>query len=277
MISYSFNAWNHSPRWDGRPPTLPAQITAAAAAGYDYFGPDIPSLLEHEAAGLPPAQVRDILDRATLPCYEIGALSISADTAATEASLRDVVRFGTALDARQVLAVVHSGMDAATIANTRTCVAALAAAGMGVAIEFLPSLDVFNSINGVVALIEAVDHPELRVMVDSWHFFAGPSTWESLDALPLDRIGFVQFSDASPPITDDVAFEYRERRVLPGEGVHDVTQFASRLCQRAAENNHHLTVSVEILSKYWRDEPIDRFTKASYDATRRMWEPLSSG
>jgi sugar phosphate isomerase/epimerase len=276
MISYSFNAWNHSPRWDGRPPTLPAQIGAAAAAGYDFFGPDIPSLLAHEAEGLSAGAVRDLMD-ASIPCYEIGALSISEDADATATSLADVMRFGTALGARQVLAVVHSGMDNATIANACTCVDALAAAGMGVAIEFLPSLEVFNSIDSTLGLIDAVGRPELRVMVDSWHFFAGPSTWESLDALPLERIGFVQFSDASPPISDDVAFEYRERRVLPGEGVHDVAEFASRLSRRATREDHELVVSVEVLSKPWRDEPITSFTKASYDTTRRMWEPISSG
>jgi 4-hydroxyphenylpyruvate dioxygenase len=269
VTTYSFNLWNHSPRWHGGPPTLPEQIEAAADAGYDRVGPDMPSLLLHEEAGLSGQAVRDVLDEHGVPCYELGALSISADPAATDESLRDVVRFARVLRAEQVLAVVHAGLDAATVANTRRCVSTLADIGVGTAVEFLPSLEVFNSISSVVDLIEAVDHPELRVMVDSWHFFAGPSTWESLDALPLERIGFVQFSDAAPPVSDDVAYEYRDRRVLPGEGIHDVAEFAARLRRRTAD----LTVSVEVLSAAWRAQPPALLATASYAATRRLWEP----
>ena len=268
MITYSFNCYTYSTFWDGRPPTLPDQISAAAAAGYDYIGLDVPSLTAHETAGLPPSAIRHLLDEAGISAYEVGALSISDDAALTEASLAEVLHHVRPVGGQQVLAVVRSGLDDATVANTRRCVEELSSVNVGVSVEFLPSLDVFNSIESVLALIDAVDHPGLGVMVDSWHFFAGPSTWESLDQLPLERLGFVQFSDAAPPVSDDVTYEYRERRVLPGEGIHDVAQFASRLCQRTDD----LTVSVEILSKAWRDQPPAVLAEASYEATRRLWE-----
>ena len=56
MATYSFNLWNHSCQW-GIPATLPDQIRGAADAGYDHVGFDVPSLLAHEADGIPPEQM----------------------------------------------------------------------------------------------------------------------------------------------------------------------------------------------------------------------------
>jgi sugar phosphate isomerase/epimerase len=159
------------------------------------------------------------------------------------------------------------GDDAAVARQARRCVEALADIGVRVAVEFLPTIEL-NSIDAVCRLLDQVDHPALTVMIDSWHFFEGPSTWHSLESLPVDRLGFVQFSDAARALTEDVAFEYRHRRVLPGEGTHDVAGFAQAIQRRSAD----VTVSIEVLSAPWRRRPVERFAADALAATRRVWE-----
>lgn len=264
--SFSFNTWNHSAVWD-LPPTLPAQIAAAAAAGYDHVGLDVPSLLAHERQTVPPARIRDHLDAAGIDCYELVPLSVDGDEVAVAERLDRVRRLAPVLGARQVLTVVLGPVTAGTVESVRRSVDVLADLGVGIAVEFLPTIPV-DSIDAVRRLLDAVDRPDARVMVDSWHFFAGPSTWSMLDALPDDRLGFVQFSDALPPETDDLADEYRHRRVLPGEGVHDLDAFSRRVLRRWPD----VVVSVEVLSSAWRSCPVADFVDATYRSTTPFWE-----
>jgi len=84
--TFSFNTWNHSVR-GGLPPTLPDQIAAAAGAGYQYVGLDVPSLLAHEEQGLHPEQIRDCLKASAIGCFELVPLPISSETTPTEEGL----------------------------------------------------------------------------------------------------------------------------------------------------------------------------------------------
>jgi sugar phosphate isomerase/epimerase len=169
-----------------------------------------------------------------------------------------------------VLAVIASELDEYTSQNVERVVDRLGAIGVGVAVEFLPTLQL-NSIQSVHEVIQRVGR-SLRIVIDSWHFFAGPSTWTDLESLPVDEIGFVQFSDAAPSSGVDVVDEYRHRRVLPGQGVHDVRRFAQTVRRRAPD----VTVSVEVLSSTWRAAPIEEFAVATLTSTREMWEPMDS-
>jgi sugar phosphate isomerase/epimerase len=271
MTRYSFNTWNHSTNW-GLPATLGDQIVAAAAAGYDHVGLDVPSLREHDRAEGSMSALRDECDARGIDCHEIAALVISDDADATADSLAFVARAVDTFAAPAVLAVVHGAVTPSVVDATRRCVDIVAERGARTAVEFLPVLPI-ASIEAVVDLIDQVDHPALTVMIDSWHFFAGPSTWASLAALPVERLGFVQLSDAAAPEGDDVAHEYRHRRVLPGEGVHDVRAFAEAVQHRFGS----VVVSVEVLSLQWRARPLPWFASASLEAARRTWDASLGG
>ncbi|HUJ66690.1 MAG TPA: TIM barrel protein [Acidimicrobiales bacterium] len=263
--TFSFNTWNHSARW-GLPPTLPDQIAAAAGAGYQYVGLDVPSLLAHEEQGLHPEQIRDCLKGSAIGCFELVPLPISSETTPTEEGLEKVSRLAPVLGARQVLAVVQGPVTRGVVTEVRRCTERLAELGIGTSIEFLPSLEV-NSIDAVRRLIDAVEHPQLRIVVDSWHFFAGPDTWATLDAIPAERLGFVQFSDAVPATSDDVVHQYCHCRVLPGQGIHDLHGFSQRVLRRWPG----VVVSVEVLSSWWRSRPVERFAVETFRATQGFW------
>lgn len=263
--SFSFNTWNNSARW-GLAPTLPAQITAAGLAGYDHVGLDVPSLTAHEEQGLSPEAVRECMDHAGVRCFELVPLTLSPDGAAAGQGLDRLARYARVLGAHQVLAVVRGPVTPDIVAITRRCAERMAELGVTTSVEFLPNLEV-NSIDAVTRLIEAVEQPDLRVVVDSWHFFTGPDTWRSLDALPAERLGFVQFSDGAAAIGDDVVHEYCHRRVLPGEGDHDLAGFARRVLHRWPD----VVVSVEVLSSAWRSRPVEEFADETLRAARPYW------
>lgn len=271
-MEYSFNAFNHSTYY-GLPPTLPRQIGAAARAGYDHIGLDVLSVLAHEREGLPPAKLAELLGEADLPCYELVSLSISPDADATMRSLADVLRLAPILGARQILAVA-TGPAEAVAANTRRCVEALDHAGLGFALEFLPTRDI-DSIGAALRLAESAaptDPATFRLVVESWHFFRGPSTWQDLAELPLERVGFVQFADAPEMISADLHAESMGRRVLPGEGVFDLDGFCDALVAKGYDG----VVSVELLSETWRRAPLDDFAAATLRSTRASWDSAAA-
>jgi len=266
MITFSFNTWNHSAMW-GLAPTLPAQITAAAAAGFDFVGLDVPSLLSHERRGLTPSRVRDLLDEVAISCFELVPLVIG--TPETEQSLADVARLAPLVGARQVLAVIRAEIDTEVLATLRRCVRRLDQLGIGTSIEFLPCSPV-DSIVAAQRVLDAIDEPGLALVVDSWHFFAGPDTWSDLAAVAPRRLGFVQFCDTAPASTADPVEEYRHHRQVPGRGLDDLDRFA-----RTVTTSHpDVTVSVEVLSRYWRARAPAELIRACAATTRPFWRDI---
>jgi sugar phosphate isomerase/epimerase len=230
-------------------------------------GLDIPTLRAHEETGFHPSGVAELLRESGIGCFELVPLSITDDRGSTRQALAEVTYFAPRVGARTVLAVARGPLTTALVDSARTCTETLAEIGVSLAVEFLPGIEL-NSIDSVRRLADAVSMPTLRVMVDSWHFFVGPSTWESLDNLPCEQLGFVQFSDAAPRQSDDLIYEYRHRRVLPGEGVHDLQRFADIVKRKSA----NVTVSVEVLSESWRECDPAALARASLAATRPFWE-----
>ncbi|MDI2132410.1 sugar phosphate isomerase/epimerase family protein [Yinghuangia seranimata] len=263
---YSFNTFNHSTYY-GLAPSLPEQIAAAAAAGYDRIGLDVFSVLAHERAGLPVEALAALLKEYKLPCYELVSLSISADADATRRSLARVLEAAAVLEPAEVLCVVTGEVDRGVVANTAMCAAALDREGIGLSVEFLPTRHL-DSIPEAVRLQDRVGHPNLRIVVESWHFFRGPSGWDDLAALPLGRIGFVQFADAPAPVSDDVHTESMHRRVMPGQGEFDLARFCGELVGKGYDG----VVSVELLSDEWRAANLDAFADTALTTTRAVWE-----
>jgi sugar phosphate isomerase/epimerase len=263
MIRFSYNTWNHGVVW-GLEPDLPAQIIAAAQAGYDYVGLDLPSVLAHESSGLTPRTLRDLMDDHGIACFEIVPLVIGSEE--SEQNLEDLERIAPVLGAQEVLAVVRAEPTRALVSWTKAAVQRLSALDLGTSLEFLPGSPI-RSIAASLTFLDQVDEANLRIDLDSWHYFAGPSDWSDLEGLSIERIGFVQFGDTSPPVSADEIDEYRHRRRLPGDGQDDLQRFSQTMLAKSRD----LTVSVEILSREWRERPAGELVSASLAASRPFW------
>jgi hypothetical protein len=88
-----------------------------------------------------------------------------------------------------------------------------------------------------------------------------------LEAVPLDQIADVQFSDAPAPTGDSLARETMHRRALPGDGNLALERFATTLLQRGWDG----LVSVEVLSAQLRALPVDEALRRLHATTAPYW------
>jgi sugar phosphate isomerase/epimerase len=262
---FSFNCFNNSAHL-GLQPTLPAQIAAAAAAGYDLIGPDVPSLLAHEAAGLAPQQILEDMQAHGVDCYELVPLSLSNDREATRRSLATTARLAPLIGAKHVLATVRGPVDAKVVEGLRRAAGTLGDIGVAVSVEFMPLTELV-SLEDAVRLLERTKDERVGIVIDIWHFVLSGSQWSTLKALPVERIGFVQLDDAAADVKGTSAEDCMDRRLLPGEGSFPLADFRDALDAKRYQG----VVSVEVLSREWRLRPIAEFAEASLRAAKSVW------
>jgi sugar phosphate isomerase/epimerase len=237
-----------------RPEDGPAWIAAARDGGFTslglssrHLGPDVPALLtdaglgNHELMGLVVTDVDTTMGWAQKIVEQIGWTHPTW--------------------VNTTFKVV--GGDTAALA--RRCSAMFAEAGAGMAIEFSP-LGPVASLQDALDLASAAGPAHTRVVVDSWNVTYGPTTWEDLERLPVERIGYVQFNDALPRI-GDLETEAMERRTYPGRGTFELERFAGILRAKDFAG----VVSVQILSAELRALPLGEFAREAHAASAPYW------
>lgn len=96
-------------------------------------------------------------------------------------------------------------------------------------------------------IVRRADHPNIGLIVDSFHTLGRKLSPESIRAIPGDKIFFVQLADA-PQIEMDLLYWSRHFRNMPGEGDLDVRAF---MCAVAA-TGYDGPVSLEIFNDQFR-------------------------
>ena len=96
-------------------------------------------------------------------------------------------------------------------------------------------------------LVEAVGHPSLGLLVDSFHTLSLGDDPSGLAALPGERIFFVQVADA-PKLDMDVLSWSRHFRCFPGQGDLDVAGFLAPI----VESGYGGPLSLEIFNDEFR-------------------------
>jgi len=105
------------------------------------------------------------------------------------------------------------------------------------------------------------------VIVDTWHFFRGRDDWPELEALPVDELAFVQFSDGLAAGSDP-GHDTLHRRALPGHGEFELDRFSA--CLRA--KSFRGPVSVEVLSEEMRALPVHEFAHRTMKTSSPYWQ-----
>lgn len=234
-------------------------VDAASAAGFSALG--LPADRVDEAtAGL--------LRASGLRCHELLALVVGQDEHGALAAGERLAEAAGAAGAEWVLTTVPVEPVGPVATALRRCAALFDEVGAGTAVEFGPVGPV-SSIAAAREVVAAVDgRGRAGVVVDSWHFSFGTSTWDDLASVPLDEIAYVQFADARAPESDRLLRETTNRRVVPGEGILELERFARVLRDRGWEG----TVSVEVLSSELRALPVPDVVRRLHDAAARFWE-----
>jgi sugar phosphate isomerase/epimerase len=265
-MKFSFNTFNHSV-FLGLEPTLTAQIAAAGAAGYEHIGVDVPSVLAHAEAGVPPAALVDAMAAAGITPYELNFWAVVPDAESSRAGLTTALEVFDALGAEWLQSVVMGPVDGAVVEVVRDASRALADRGKRLAVEYLPTYPVC-SIRDVLALRDAVGAPGVAVCIDAHHFFRGPDTFDDFDALPDGDLAFLQFCDALPLGDMDMGDAMVNGRAMPGDGEFPLDEF----CRHTVERGYDGVVSVEILSSAWRNRPLDEYVTTSLETSKSSFD-----
>ena len=218
-----------------------ALIEAAAAAGFGKVGLLLQSAMqkpvEYEIVGRPEV-VREInaACRATgVRVFDVEAFVLSP--AARLDAYRPSLAAGAELGATHISTIGTELLtnDSFLSAQERIdlfgalCDAA-AAFGLHVGIEFMFYRDV-RTLGDALTLLDAVGRRNAGVIVDALHFNRSSARLEELDAVPGERLAYVQLCDAVaaiPPL-DALAKEARTSRLHPGDGVLPLNAILDRI------------------------------------------------
>ena len=85
-----------------------------------------------------------------------------------------------------------------------------------------------NDHRGAWAIVEAVNHPAIGIILDSFHSLARRIPSDSIRAIPADKIVFVQLADA-PVLDMDLLYWSRHFRNLPGQGGLAVEEYVAEI------------------------------------------------
>ena len=107
-----------------------------------------------------------------------------------------------------------------------------------------------NSYRHAWRLVNAVDHPNLGIVLDSFHTLSINDPVDEIAAIPGERITFVQIADA-PKLAMDVLEWSRHYRCFPGQGDFDVAGFTARV----VETGYQGPLSLEIFNDGFRAAP----------------------
>ena len=216
-------------------------------------------------AGQANEQTRQAFDDAGLQCHELMALLITDDVERTVGFAERLAIAASTMSIPWVNTVFVAAPTPEVAKAITRCAAIFEDAGTAMAVEFSPTGKVPGIAEGL-EVMELAGHGA-RLLVDTWHFTLGPSTWEDLASLPADKIAYLQFTDAAAPVSDDLMDETMNRRPLPGHGIADVARFADLV----RGNGFNSYVSVEVLNEQLRSRPVSQAVTAVFDAAARYW------
>lgn len=124
--------------------------------------------------------------------------------------------------------------------------------GVGLAFEFLGQPDSsVQTLELAREIVERVDRDNVGLVIDSFHFYAGGSTMEAIEALDPKHLFIFHINDAE----DLPRHRLEDRhRLLPGLGILPLREIISAL-KRVGYNR---VASVEIFRpEYWERDPLE--------------------
>jgi len=261
---------------------LATDIRVAGQAGYEVIELRDGKLDQFLAQGSLD-DVRRMLREARVAAWTINAIDRvgvdgEAGTARAVNRCRELSRYAQAIECPWVLVVpgptdgrTDAQVTSDTVATLRKMADAAAEFGISVAFEFMgfPWAAV-RDVAGAWAIVQEANRPNLGIIVDTTHFYAGGSTLESIREVDPERLVVLHINDvedvAKPDITDG-------HRLYPGEGVIPLQDILGAVRATGWDG----VLSVELFrEEYWRQDPlaVAREAKAK---TVAVWERVLRG
>lgn len=228
--------------------SLPEQIAAAAAAGYDALAVNAATYVAAKATGLGGAEIARIAADAGVRLSWIDAvtgwLPVRYPPRAPELSgfldheLDIAFEMAETLGATSLLAI--GSFDHATIPLQELvdrfgalCERA-AGHGLRVGLEFIPFWGI-PTLRTALDIVAAAGADNGGIVLDSWHFYRGDPDLGLLREIPKGRLFAVQLADAAPQVKGaNLLEDCLQYRSAPGQGALPLDDFMAGLATRGA-------------------------------------------
>jgi 2-keto-myo-inositol isomerase len=257
---------------------LITDIKAASAAGFDYFEIWAAKLRvflkEHSTNDL-----KRLFSSNNLKPYSINSIEHitfreGEDYAKIKSECEELCRVASEIDCPFVVVVpgklpVDASEDLIVEESVRVLDELADTAekfNVGLAFEFLGQTDCSVQTLGLAdEIVKKVNRPNIGLVLDSFHFYAGGSTFESIDALNPEKIFIFHINDAEDRPKEELNDSHR---LLPGLGILPLREIKAAFDRIGYDG----VASVEIFRpEYWER---DTFELAK-DARKAMIKVLS--
>ena len=248
-----------------RCPTLEEQLGAAADCGFSHVVLDRGSIEDYLEDRRSADSLKALLRDMGLRCLAVADLAIRADADEVFVAAQPLIDIASRIEAQFIQAGVFCPLDEAAPV-LQALESLLTGSPLRVALEFLP-FSPLDSLSTARKLIQEYSLSRTLILLDNWHFFHGPDTWQALLDTSPQELAYIQFSDHDTFRSDDILRETVNHRLLPGEGSLELDLF----CECVKHTGFQGVVSVEVLSNTTRHWPPRRFAEAEYRAASPFW------
>lgn len=265
--------------WNGETmPALPLdkEIEVAATAGYrgvELFIPKLVTYLEsHTVTGL----AQFLQDNHLAPLTINGIENINFRPPQEFAKVKEECRWLSELaqeigcpgivvvPSPQPKGVTWEQVKVETVSALRDLADIAAPYGIKLGFEFLaPANCSVRTLAQGWEIVLATGREDVGLVFDTYHFFVGGSSWESLEEFAADRLMIVHINDV-----EDLPLEQLTdgHRLLPGEGILPLNRMLSRLHARGYDGAY----SLEVMRPTYRErEPLE-YARAGLAATAKV-------
>jgi len=128
---------------------------------------------------------------------------------------------------------------------------------VGLAFEFLGQTDCsVQTLDLAKEIIEKINRNSVGLVIDTFHFYAGNSTFEAIDTLAPEKLFIFHINDAENLSKETLTDAHR---LYPGEGILPVREIKDRL----NKIGYNRMASIEIFRpEYWDQDPFEVARKA---------------
>lgn len=220
-----------------------------AKAGITAAEPDLVKAREFETAN-GPGSARRLMDDLGLVAYSsTNQLRLDETSEARVQAVEDLkwkVAMAEALGATRL--VIPSTASAEHVladyeelkANLYECAEIAKPHNVALMVEFTRNSKLINNLRTSLDVVRALNHPNLKFMIDLYHFWAGPSKFEDLDLIEPGEIHHVHFADT--PRNPPVEVAEQKDRAFPGEGIAPLQKILNKL----VEKGYNRALSLEL-------------------------------
>lgn len=248
---------------------LPTDIQAAGKAGYDLM--EIwASKLRKWLGSHSVTELRELLTENNIEPYSINSIEhitfrTEADYESIKAECGELAAVAGALMCPYVVVVpgkLPEGADEQQIIDESVRVLNELADisepyGVSLAFEFLGQTDCsVQTLDLAKKIVDQVDRKSVGLVIDTFHFYAGNSTYEAIDELDPSKLFIFHINDAENLPKESLTDAHR---LYPGTGILPIREIKAHFDKIGYDK----MVSIEIFRpEYWEQDPFDVAAKA---------------